>query len=95
MREGRENEKTHFSLLLSLAEHDNAAAVVFPDHPPHVTHCPYQRSLGGYVGPSLFVPLHERERERERVGVSYCIISHCKIHTLQKLKGWPSFEMHE
>ena len=49
------------SLLHGLTEHDNAFAVIFPDHPPHVIHCLRQRSLSRYVGSSQLVALQVRK----------------------------------
>ena len=51
------------SLLHGLTEHDNAFAVIFPDHPPHVIHCLRQRSLSRYVGSSQLVALQVSTRK--------------------------------
>ena len=51
------------SLLHGLTEHDNAFAVVFPDHPPHVIHRLRQRSLSRYVGSSQLVALQVSTRK--------------------------------
>ena len=59
-RGGEGGDISHLAILRELTEHDNAGAVVLPDHPPEVTHCPRQRSLGCYVGLPLLVPLYNR-----------------------------------
>lgn len=39
---------THSAFLVTLREHGNGAGSRFPDHPPKVSHCARQRTLGGY-----------------------------------------------
>ena len=48
---------TYLSIFKSLTEHDDAGAVLLPNHPPHVSNCLRQRSLSRYVGSPLLVAL--------------------------------------
>ena len=48
---------TYLHLLNKVGEHDNSAHIVVPHKPPKVTHCVWQRALGGYVLVTAIVAL--------------------------------------
>jgi len=49
--------RIYLPVFFRLAEHDDAATLLFPDHLPEVNHRVGQRALGGYVGSLLTVTL--------------------------------------
>ena len=59
---------SHLSLLLILAEHEDAGDIVFPHHPPEVVDCGLHGSLRQDVLMPVLVPLAQHLRERERGG---------------------------
>ena len=59
--------EAHLSLFLQLTEHDYTATLELIHHPPEVSHCVLQWTLGSYVGSFLLVALNKRERVSARV----------------------------
>ena len=58
----------HLSLSL---EHDYTATLKLVDHPPEVSHCVLQWTLGSYVGTFLLVALTSDKHMCHGVGTKY------------------------
>lgn len=54
---------THSAFLVTLCQHGDCAGPRFPDHPPKVSHCARQRTLGGYklIGTKIALETQEHD----------------------------------
>ena len=51
------SESIYLAIFLQVAEHDDNAILLLPDHPPEVAHRALHGSLSGYEVPPVLVPL--------------------------------------
>lgn len=65
---------THSAFFITLCEHGDGAGSCFPDHPPEVSHCAWQRTLGGYELIWTQVALEKkREKQMELVSIFHSL----------------------